>query len=122
MVLTNKLIIEYTEKLNKIINNNDLIFPAYVLYIIQKNFNNLFEIYKELIGVQIDIIKNYGIESEEEGKYHFENETNLKKAEKELNEFYALSQDVNILKFKIDSIESVQLNFKQMDALMFMID
>jgi predicted RNA-binding protein with RPS1 domain len=46
----------------------------------------------------------------------------MAEAQRELNELLELTQDVPIHIFKLDDFNNIELSYKQMNALMFMIE
>lgn len=122
MKLANSFIFGYTNSLYEILNNQNLKFPAQVNYVINKNFKNLYSLYQELDEARNQICATYSTGVTEEGAYLFEDDEKRIKAETELNELMAITQEVNIVKFKIASLGDIQLTGGQMETLMFMIE
>lgn len=123
MLIKNEEIITITEKLyNNIVNNNSLKFPTKINYIITKNYNNLFNIYNELLKVKENICKDYCTKMVEDGKFLFETKESQENVQKELNDLLNLKQEVNILTFNLDILNNIELSVKEMDSLMIMIE
>ena len=100
---------------------SDISFPALANYKITKNINQLVNIYQELEKERIRVCEKYstGLEND---NYKFEDSEKRTQAEQELNALMLDEQEVNILKFPIESLGNTNLTTKQMNLLMFMID
>lgn len=122
MKLTNGYILTYTEALvEEILSNEKLKFPAKVNYIIQRNYKKLLEIAQDVANERLKICEEYST-SKEGGKYLFEDDEKMLKANDELLGLMSVEQDINMLTFNIDVIEDMMLTNKQMEVLMLMID
>lgn len=122
MKLTNQFILTYTEELHEtIIQDNETRYPAKVNYSIQKNYRTLMEIYKEIMQERERICQEYST-SFNDGIYEFADARLRESAQRELDDLLSLEQDVNIIKFNIDSFGNLALTAKQMDVLMFFIE
>lgn len=122
MNLRNDFIFEYTQRLNELISDESVRFPAKINYTIQKNFNNLIAIFNEINKQRMITCQQYATGTSEDGNFLFEDETKRAAAEKELADLFMDSQDVAIRKFSISAIEHIDLTAKQMDTLMLMIE
>ena len=122
MILRNDFIFEYTQRLNELIADESVRFPAKINYIIQKNFNNLITIFNEINKQRMITCEQYSTGTSEDGNFLFEDDEKRNIVEKELSELFMDSQEVAIRKFSISAIEHIDLTTKQMDTLMLMIE
>lgn len=122
MELSNGFMLSYIDDLYPITVNTELKFSAHPNYVIQKNFKTLYDICQELDKERSRVISEYstGID-EEKGIYLFEDEEKRVKAEKELNDLFNGTQEVNITQFPIESLGDMVLSTKDMSTLMLMI-
>lgn len=96
--------------------------PVRVNFFIQKNKAKLSSLAEDIEKSRVEIIKNYGKVDEETGQYAVAPE-DIEAANKELEDLFALEQDVQIYKVSIDDFkDDLSLTTGQMEALMFMID
>lgn len=121
MKLTNGFVFQYTEELvGEILSDTEIKFPAKVNYIIQRNYQTLLSIAQAILKERINICETYST-GKEGDSYLFEDKEKMEKANQELIDLMSVEQEVNILKFDIDSLGDVMLTNKQMDLLIFMI-
>lgn len=121
MQLANGFIYRYVESLYEVVNDETLKFSAQVNYAIQKNLRNLLTIYQELEQERLRVCQEYSTGLGEDGIFLFEDEEKRIKAEKELNDLMFDTQEVPVIKFKIEALGDTQLTARQMDTLMLMV-
>ena len=122
MILRNDFIFEYTQRLNNLISDENVRFPAKINYTIQKNFNNFITLFNEINKQRMITCQQYTTGTDENGNFLFEDDEKRSSAEKELAELFMDTQEVAIKKFPIGAIEHIDLTTKQMDTLMLMIE
>ena len=103
MQLANGFIYRYVENLYEVVNDETLKFSAQVNYAIQKNLRNLLTIYQELEQERLRVCREYSTGLDDDGVFLFEDEEKRIKAEKELNDLMFDTQEVPIIKFKIEA-------------------
>ena len=121
MQLANGFIYRYVENLYEVVNDETLKFSAQVNYAIQKNLRNLLTIYQELEQERLRVCREYSTGLDDDGVFLFEDAEKRIKAEKELNDLMFDTQEVPIIKFKIEALGDAQLTSRQMDTLMLMV-
>ena len=121
MQLANGFIYRYVESLYEVVNDETLKFSAQVNYAIQKNLRNLLTIYQELEQERLRVCREYSTGLDDDGVFLFEDKEKRIKAETELNDLMFDTQEVPIIKFKIEALGDAQLTSRQMDTLMLMI-
>lgn len=122
MVLQNNFIFEYTQRLDSVISDDNLRFPARVNFIIQKNLNTFLVLFNEINKQRMITCRQYSTGVNEDGSFLFEDAAKRAQAERELSELLLDTQEVNIKKFPLEAIENISLTAKQMEVLMFMIE
>lgn len=122
MTMTNNEIYNIASALNKSFADATQKLPVKINFYIQKNKNVLIALAQDIEQTRVDILKEYGTLNSETNQFEFTPD----KAQivmKELNDLFALEQDVNIYTISIDSFsDDLTLTTGQMEALMFMID
>ena len=106
--------------INAKFEESDIYIPAAINFVIQKNKMALLEIAEEVEKNRIAIIQHYG-EVKDDGTYIIPTEK-IDKANNELKELLDIEQEIKLYQFKVDMLESVQLTYAQMEAIMFMIE
>ena len=92
-------------------------------FYLQKNKNTLMGFAQEIETARLGIINNYGSPSEDNPGQYIIPPDNIEIAQQELNELFALEQDVQLYKTKIDDFPAdMSLTASQMEALLFMIE
>ena len=99
----------------------DLKLPVRINFFLQKNIQILTTLGKEVETARLAIIQQYGSLSEDGNSYVIPNDK-VSVASAELEELLSLEQDVTIRTFKLSDFDTVDLSYKQMNALMFMIE
>ena len=122
MKLTNQEIYSYAIALNNAFADTTQKLPMRVNFYLQKNKNLLTSLGQDLENSRMEVIRTYGEPSEDGTQYIIPKEK-IEEAQKELNDLFALEQEVNIYKINADSLpDDISLTTGQMEAIMFMID
>lgn len=123
MLLTNNKIYAYANNmLAEFSESADLKLPVKINFYLQKNLQTLKALAIEIEESRLNIIKEYG-EINEDGTSYFIPNENIEKAQQELNDLFALEQEVQIYMIKLDSFnDDILLSMSQMESLMFMIE
>lgn len=123
MKLTNLQIYNYASNLLEEFGSSaELKLPVKVNFYLQKNLLTLKNLATEIEESRLNIIKEYGQINEDGTSYFIPNE-NIEKAQQELNDLFALEQEVQIYMIKLDSFnDDILLSMSQMESLMFMIE
>lgn len=123
ITMSNNEIYQIFNDLMEQFNNGEQKFPVKINFYLQKNKKTLMGFAQEIETARLEIINNYGSPSEDNpGQYVIPSE-NIEIAQQELNELFALEQDVQLYKIKIDDFPAdMSLTAKQMEALLFMIE
>lgn len=121
MKLTNQKIFEYNKTLQQAFTDPNQYVPARVNFLIQRNALKIAEIANLIDEGRIKIAKHYGTLNKEGTAYDILPE-NMESASKELEELFAVEQDINIKLIKIDELKDINLTMGQMQAILFMMD
>ena len=121
MKLTNTQFYNYSAALNAEFNNCNIKLPVKVNFFLQKNIQTLQMFFKEIEEARINIAKSYGEYDAENNVFNFPPEK-IALAQKDLEELFVIEQEVQIRTFKLDDFADIELTYKQMSALMFMIE
>ena len=123
MKLTNLQIYNYASNLlEEFSNSAELKLPVKVNFYLQKNLLTLKNLATEIEESRLNIVQEYG-QINEDGTSYFIPSENIEKAQQELNDLFALDQEVQIYKIKLDSCyDDILLSMSQMESLMFMIE
>lgn len=121
--LTNQEICLIAEGLEKIIqdNENKVLFPFGINFLILKNKNLLSQLAREILEEREKIISQYAEINKEDNtafipKEEVENVNNI------LKELFSIKQDINIQTIFLEDIEDIMLTPSQAESLMFMIE
>jgi hypothetical protein len=123
MKLTNLQIYNYASNLlEEFSNSAELKLPVKVNFYLQKNLLTLKNLATEIEESRLNIIQEYG-QINEDGTSYFIPSENIEKAQQELNDLFALDQEVQIYMIKLDGFnDDILLSMSQMESLMFMIE
>jgi hypothetical protein len=123
MKLTNNKIYTYANNLlAEFSNSADLKLPVKVNFYLQKNMQVLKTLATEIEDNRLAIVREYG-ELTEDGSAYSIPADKVEIAQKELNDLFALEQEVQIYMIDIDALnDDMTLSMGQMEALMFMIN
>lgn len=123
MKMTNLDIYNYGKAMIDTFQDSNQKLPVKVNFYIQKNKATLLPLAQEIEEARINIIRTHGTLDNATGQYNVIGEEETKAAIAELDELFAIEQDVNIYKVNIDSFsDDISLTTGQMEAIMFMID
>ena len=100
----------------------ELKLPVKVNFYFQKNMNALIAMAKELEDERTNIILKYGTPSEENPDQVSIAPENLEAANKDLNDLFALEQEVAINAIELDWFEGINMTPQQVIAITFMIN
>ena len=120
MKLTNQTIYQYAEALASL-NDNEIYIPAKANFLIQKNISTFAAAAQEIDKARLEIAKHYGEATEDGQGYTIPNDK-IPLAAKELEDLFAIEQDISIRTFKIEDLGDTQFTSAQMSAIMFMIE
>ena len=121
MKLTNYQIYEYAQNLSGIFTNSDLYIPVKANFLIQKNIRLIAAAGEEIEKSRLQIAQHYGKLDEENNMFTIPEEK-LKEANKEINDLFAIEQELDIRLIQLDDLGNAEFTTKQMQALMFMIE
>ena len=120
--LTNDLIYFYAENLinlsKELINKN---FPVKVHFYFQKNMDELISIAKNIEESRLNIMKKHGNINNDTGKYEFD-KNKIDIINKDIQELFALEQEVKIYMIPMKWIENLEISTKQFNAISFMLE
>lgn len=121
--LTNQEICLIAEGLEKIIqdNENKVLFPFGINFLILKNKNLLSQLAREILEEREKIISQYA-EINKEDNTAFIPKEEVEKVNDILKELFSIKQDINIQTIYLEDIEDIMLTPSQAEALMFMIE
>lgn len=95
--------------------------PAKANFYIQKNIKVIAAAAQTVEEARLQIATYYGV-SEDNGATYKIPEDALPQATKELNELFAIEQDLDIKTFKVEDLGSAEFTPAQMQILIFMIE
>ena len=122
MKLTNIQIYNYSMALlSEFDTNCNIKLPEKINFFLQKNIKVMKELAQEIEQARVKIASAYGVLSEDGESYSIPADKTAE-VQKELNDLLLLEQEVEIRTFKLDDFSDIDLTFKQMNALMFMIE
>lgn len=121
MKMTNMHIYDIANALAEQFQDKEIKLPVKVNFYLQKNKNVLISLGQELEKERINIIQKYA-DLDAETEQYVVGEDKTADAIKELNELFALEQEVPVYTVSIDALEGVDFTAGQMEALLFMIE
>ena len=122
MKLTNNQIYNYAIELQKNFQDEAQKLPVKINFYLQKNKNTLLELAQGIELARTEIVRNYG-QYQEEIEQHIIPSEKIPEATKELEDLFALEQEVQIYNVNIDTFpDDISFTSGQMQAIMFMID
>jgi hypothetical protein len=111
-----------TQQLLESFKDSSQYLPIKLNFYLQKNKKIFLELAQGIDESRMAIAQHYGTLDPETGTYIVPLE-NVAAANKEIEDLFAIEQDVNILKVKFEDIpEDISLTTGQMEAIMFMIE
>lgn len=103
--------------------HGDIKFPAKAMFYIQKNINVITELGKEIEAARARILERYGKLTEDGDKQTYTiPPENVAEAQKEINDLFAIEQEVKYYMVKLDWLSDVELTPAQFGVLELMID
>ena len=121
MKMTNMHIYDIANALAEQFQDKEIKLPVKVNFYLQKNKNVLISLGQELEKERLNIIQKYA-DLDAETEQYVVSEDKTADAIKELNELFALEQEVPVYTVSIDALEGVDFTAGQMEALLFMIE
>ena len=121
MKMTNMHIYDIANALAEQFQDKEIKLPVKVNFYLQKNKNVLISLGQELEKERINIIQKYA-DLDAETEQYVVSEDKTADAIKELNELFALEQEVPVYTVSIDALEGMDFTAGQMEALLFMIE
>lgn len=119
--LTNLEIYNYATLLLEHFQASEMNFPVKVSFYLQKNIDILVELAKDVEKNRIEIIKKYGVASEDNEEQYVVAPENIEVANNELNDLLALTQEVSLNMLKLDWFDNIDLTNAQVKAISIMI-
>lgn len=111
------------EAFQKDTESGEKAYPIKVLFYLRKNMKILTELAQDIEKARVEIIKRYGVPSEENPEqYQFKTQEKIDAANKEFEELFNLEQEVTIYMIPLEAFNDMELTEKQMDAVMEMIE
>ena len=95
--------------------------PIRINFFLQKNIQEMQKLAQEINEARMGIAQQFG-EPNADGAGYIVPPHNIAAAQKELDDLFALEQDVNIHMFKLDDFDGIELTMEQLSAIMFMIE
>ena len=120
MKLTNQQIYEYANLLLSF-KDCDIKIPVRINFYMQKNIKCIEQAAIEIDKMRISIGSQFGVPSPNADRYDIPKE-NIPVVNQELNDLFALEQDLNIHMFKLSDFDGIELTYQQMSAIMFMVE
>lgn len=96
-------------------------FPVKVNFFLQKNMTTMIELAKEVEESRIAIIQKYGTPSEDGSDQYTVPTDMISIANSELQDLFALTQEVSINMLSLDWFDNIDLSAAQVKAISFMI-
>ena len=122
MKMTNFEIYNIAKAMTEAFQDGTQYLPIKVNFFIQKNKSTLMALAQDIDNSRIEIVKNYGTMDAENNQFIVP-EDKIEIANAELQDLFAIEQEVEIRKVSIDAFpDDINLSTAQMEALMFMID
>ena len=122
MKMTNFEIYMTAKNLLEAFTDSNQYLPIKLNFFILKNKNILIQLAQDIDNARIQVIHNQGTLDEESGYYNIP-EDQIQSANQELNDLFAIEQEIDIKKLNINDFpDDINLTTGQMNALMFMIE
>lgn len=109
---------QLTEAFNNQEDESNL--PIKINFFLQKNVNKIIDLAQDIDKSRNEIIQKYGTLNEEKQEYEVPTEK-LEEAQKELNDLFAIEQEVKINMLDINLFDDVNISEKKGNAILFMI-
>ncbi len=120
MTFKNAEIVEMSRQLRESFNENQN-FPAKVIFYIQKNQNILNKLSEEIENVRLSILRQYG-DLNEDKTYYILREDFKDEATKKIIDLGEIEQTISLNIISLKDLDNISLTYKQMEAIMFMIE
>lgn len=120
MILNNNDIKNYAKQL-QVFNDCSIKMPVKINFFLQKNIRTITAAAAEIEAAKMAIAAQYGEINETRTGYNILVEY-YDVVNKELEDLFAIEQDLNIHIFKLDDFDGLELTCQQMSAIMFMIE
>ncbi len=98
----------------------DITLPVKVNFYLQKNMTRMIEAGKEIEKTRMDIIQKYGTPTED-GQNIEVSADMVETVNKELEDLFALEQEIKVNEIALDAFDGVDLTSVQVAAISFMI-
>lgn len=119
MKLTNQQIYNYAQNLRAF--SVDIKLPVRINFFLQKNIQTIVQAAEEIEQARFNIGAQYGTPNETGNGYDIPNE-NIEIVNQELNDLFAIEQELNIYIFNLEQFDNIELTFQELSAIMFMIE
>lgn len=119
MKLTNKEILENTEKLAVLLQEG-IPLPAVISFSVVRNYKSLLPIAEDIENERLKIAQRYG-KATEDGTFYIPEE-NRESAMQELNDLSNVTTSVPIMTFTLDKLSGYDISLKTMNILYFMVE
>lgn len=119
MKLTNNQIYLYAT--NLVAFHIEQKMPIRINFFLQKNIQEIQKFAQEIDAARTSIAAEFGAPNEDGTGYTIP-PYNIAAAQQELNDLFALEQEVNIHIFKLDDFDGIEMTMEQLSAIMFMIE
>lgn len=121
MKFTNLQIYSLTNSFNEAFAGFDKYIPVKANFTLQKNAGVLAAAAQEVEKSRLEVAQHYGTLNEEAGRYDIPADK-IVEVQTELDNLFAIEQDLPIKTLSIEAFGNVELTPAQMQAIMFMID
>lgn len=121
MKMTNLEIYQAAQNYNQAFIDFNEYLPVRVNFFMQKNKDIIIALAKDIDNARMEILYKYGTMSEEGDSFIISPES-VDVTNKELNDLFAIEQDVAIHKINLSAFDDIKLTTNQVQAIMFMID
>lgn len=98
----------------------ELTLPVKVNFYLQKNMTRMIEAGKEIEKARMDIIQKYGTPTEDGQSIEVAADM-VEVVNKELEDLFALEQEIKVNEIALDAFDGVELTSAQVAAIAFMI-
>lgn len=109
---------QLTEAFNNQEDESNL--PIKINFFLQKNINKIIDLAQDIDKSRSEIIQKYGTLNEEKQEYEVPTEK-LEEAQQELNDLFAIEQEIKINMLDINLFDGVDISEKKGNAILFMI-
>ncbi len=119
MKLTNNEIYQYAQVLRAFYI--EVKMPVRINFYLQKNIQLIQQAAEEIDRARMAIGAQFGTPNTEGTGFDIPNE-NMAEVNQELNDLFAIEQELNIHIFKLDEFDNIELTYQELSAIMFMIE